>query len=48
MKTSERRQRQRSGVFTVNVEQISYIALAFTLLTLNEKMPHGVMVKKEI
>ena len=31
----------RSVVFTVNFEQISYIALVFPLLTLNKYMPPG-------
>ena len=35
MKTPERRQRRRSGVFIVNSEHISLIFVAFLLLTLN-------------
>ena len=35
IKTPERRQWRRSGVFTVNFEHISHLALVFLLLTLN-------------
>ena len=35
IKTPERRQWRRSGVFTVNLEHISYLVLVFLLLTLN-------------
>ena len=35
IKTSERRQRRRSGVFIVNFELISHLFLVFLLLTLN-------------
>ena len=34
-KDTERRQWRRSGVFIVNFEHISYLALVFLLLTLN-------------
>ena len=36
IKTLERRQWRRSGVFIVNFEQISHIALLFLLLTFNK------------
>ena len=36
IKTPERRQQRRSGVFIVNIEQISHIVLVFPLLTLNK------------
>ena len=35
IKTPERRQWRRSGVFIVNFEYISHLALVFLLLTLN-------------
>ena len=35
IKTPERRQWRRSGVFIVNFEQISHLVLVFLLLTLN-------------
>ena len=35
VKTSERRQWCRSGVFTVNFEHISHLVLVILLLTLN-------------
>ena len=35
IKTPERRQWPRSGVFIVNFEHISYLVLVFLLLTLN-------------
>ena len=35
IKTPERRQWRRSGVFIVNFEHISHLALVFLLLTLN-------------
>ena len=35
MKTPERRQWRRSGVFIVNFERISHLVLVFLLLTLN-------------
>ena len=35
IKTSERRQWRRSGVFIVNFEHISHLVLVFLLLTLN-------------
>ena len=36
LKTPERRQWRRSGVFAVNFEQIPHIVLVFLLLTLNK------------
>ena len=36
LKTPERRHQRRSGVFVVNFEQISHIALVFLLLTLGK------------
>ena len=36
VKTPERRQRRRSGVFIVNFEQISHIVLVSLLLYLNK------------
>ena len=36
IKTQERLQLGRSGVFNVNSEQISHIALVFPFLTLNK------------
>ena len=41
IKTPERRQWRRYGVFIVNVEQISHIVLVFPLLTLNKQMLAG-------
>ena len=41
MKTLERRQLRRSGVFIVHFEQISPIVLMFLSLTLNKKMSVG-------
>ena len=35
IKTPERRQWRRSGVFIVNFEHVSHLALAFLSLTLN-------------
>ena len=35
IKTPERRQWRRSGVFTVNFEQISFLVLVFLFLTLS-------------
>ena len=32
------------GVFIVNFEQISYMALAFPLLTLNKRLPEGTYI----
>ena len=37
MKTPERRQWRRSGVFVVNFEHVSRIAIVFPLLTLKSK-----------
>ena len=42
IKTPERGNGRRSGVFFVNFEQISHFALVFSLLTLNKQMPVGV------
>ena len=36
IKTPERRHQRRSGVFIVNFDQISHIALVFLLLTLTK------------
>ena len=41
IKTQERRQRRRSGVFTVNFEHISHLCLVLLLLTLNKWMLAG-------
>ena len=41
IKTPERWQWRRFGVFIVNLEQISHIVLLFFLLTLNKLMPAG-------
>lgn len=41
VKTLKRRQQRRSGVFIVDSEQISHIALLFPLLTWNKYMPIG-------
>ena len=41
IKTPERRQWRRSGVFIVNFEHISHLVLVFLLLTLNLQMPTG-------
>ena len=41
VKTPERRQRRRSGVFIVNFENILHLFLVFLLLTLNKKMLAG-------
>ena len=41
IKTLERSHWRRSGVFTVNFEHISHLALVFPLLTLSRKMPVG-------
>ena len=39
IKTPQRRQWRRSGVFIVNFEHISHLLLVFLLLTLNIKFP---------
>ena len=39
MKTPERRQWHRSGVFIVNFEQISHLLQLFLLLSLSRKIP---------
>ena len=41
IKTPERRQWHRHGVFVVNFEHISYLFLEFLLLTLNKEMWAG-------
>ena len=41
IKTPERRQWCRSGVFIVNFEHISHLALVFLLLNLGREMPTG-------
>ena len=41
IKTPERRQWRRSGVFIVNIEHISHLFLMFLLLTLNMQLPAG-------
>ena len=41
VKTLKRRQQRRSGVFIVDSEQISHIALLLPLLTWNKYMPIG-------
>ena len=41
IKTPERRHWRRSGVFIVNFEHISHLALVLLLLTLSRKMPVG-------
>ena len=41
MKIPERRHWRRSGIFIVNFEQISHLALVFLLLTLSRYMPAG-------
>ena len=47
IKTPERRQRLRSGVFIVNFENISHIFLVFLLLTLNKQMLVGLCYEKD-
>ena len=41
IKSPERHQWRFSGVFIVNFEHISHLALAFPLLTLKMKLPAG-------
>ena len=41
IKTPERRQWCRSGVFIVNFGYVSHLALVFPLLTLNMQLPAG-------
>ena len=41
IKTPKQRHWRRSGVFDINFEQISYIALMFSILTLNKYMKPG-------
>ena len=48
IKTPERRHWRWSGVFIVNFEHISHLVLVFRLLTLNRKMPTGVVVQKKV
>ena len=47
MKTPDRDHWCRSGVFIVNFEQFSHIALMFVLSTLNNLMPTGVYLTCE-
>ena len=47
IKTPERRQWRRSGVFIVNFENISHIFLVFLLLTLNKQMLVGLCYEKD-
>ena len=47
IKTPERRQRRRSGVFIVNFEYISQIFLAFLSLTSSRKMFVGYLLSGE-
>ena len=47
IKTPERHQLCRSGVFIVNFEQISHIILVFPLLTLNKSIPAGILPSKK-
>ena len=42
IKTIERRQWRRSGVFIVNFEHISHLVLVFLLFTLNKYLPAGI------
>ena len=44
IKTPERRQSHRSGIFIVNFEHISQLVLVFLLLTLNMQLPTGLFV----
>ena len=39
IKTPERRQLHRSGVFTVNIKHILHLALMILVLTLNMELP---------
>ena len=41
IKTPERRQWRRSGVFIVNFEHIPYLVLVLLFLTLSKEMPAG-------
>ena len=41
IKKPERRQWRRAGLFNVNFEKISHLALVFLLLTLNKQLPAG-------
>ena len=41
IKTPERRQWHRSGMFIVNFVHISHLVLVFLLLTLSKQMPAG-------
>ena len=43
IKTPERRQWRRSGVFIVNFKRISHLVLVFLLLTLNMQLPAGLL-----
>ena len=48
IKTPERHQRRRSGVFIVNFENISHFFLVFLLLTLNKQMLDGFPVENDL
>ena len=43
IKTPERRQWRRSGVFIVNFEYILHLVLVFLMLTLNTYLPAGLL-----
>ena len=45
LKTPERRQWRRSGVFIVNFGHISHLFLVFLLLTLNKQMLAGLFIE---
>ena len=45
LKTSVQRHWYRSGVFILNFEHISYLALVFLLITLSRQMPAGKVVR---
>ena len=46
IKTPQRRQWRRSGVFFVNFEHISHLVLVFLLLTLSRYMQAGICIQK--
>ena len=48
IKTPERRQWRRSGVFIVNFEHISHLVLVFLLLTLNMQLPAGYGLNNQV
>ena len=41
IKTPEKRQWHRSGVFIINFEYISHLVLVFLLFTLSKELPAG-------